>query len=559
MLWHTEKRGSHPGPGHGKTAGRVLWLLGCALIACTGQKEQNLVARVGDREITIAQYREFFEDLPERLRSEKPGMEGHLEHLQSLIDTELLLIEAKAQGLDQDEDFLRLLKRRRDRGIADAFFRQEVRATIEVTEEDLRAHFVATGRDREVKLEILNFDTEGEARSTLEKIRQGVDFAALVQQAGTPDSAAAGIKDGFLGKDRVHARLRDAVFALALGEVSEPLPIDGRYMLIKVIDERAAEFEPHRKLLRSMVKKEKSAARKQAVLQELETRYEPTLNPAGLERFRREAAYGMAGISPDAVLCEYKGGAISSGRLLGQIKNRGLWEMDPGDSSRVMDFVRQVVIPEELVLAEARHLGLGTEIIAELEEKKDQLLGEELLRRVVKRPVQVTYEEARAYYDNNLDLFASPEYLEMQEILVETEEEARALLEQVQNGSDMEALAAAHTLRPKGKNTGGKFHLHRFEAPLYGGLVEAAEKAPQDQLQGPVPVEEGYSIFRVLGRNKAQASFEDKRMQFRVKNIVTRIKQNERFYEFVAHLRAKYDEKVHIFERNLRLVATLSS
>lgn len=41
------------------------------------------LALVGDRAITIAQYKTLYADLPKKLKSKKPGIEGHREQLQS--------------------------------------------------------------------------------------------------------------------------------------------------------------------------------------------------------------------------------------------------------------------------------------------------------------------------------------------------------------------------------------------------------------------------------------------------------------------------------------------
>ena len=473
------------------------------LAACSGPQDENIVGRIGEREITIAQYKQFIQSLPEELKSEKEGIDGHLEQLQSLIDKELLVIEANAIGLAQNADFVRTLERRRDRRVLDAFYIEVVGAGIEVTEEEMRAYFVETGRDRKIKLEILQFDAEVEAKAVLDKIRAGGAFELPVSARDKERNRAlaARIEGKFFSKDKLHRGLREAAFALEVGEVSEPIPFLDRWLIAKVVDETAADFETTKELLSREVRSEEFSARKQETLKELETRCELTANAEGLERVLQEgeAARGTVGVSRGIELYTYKGGVITSGRLLDQLANRGLRNMDMSDSNRVMDFVREVLVPEELVLVEARRLGIDEEIIADLEEKRKQLMGEELLRRMVKKPVEVTYEEAQAYYDDNPDLFTGPEYIKVQEILVASEAEALELLKQVQRGADMGDLAAVHTLRRQGKTTGGRFHFHRFEAPMYGGLVEAADKAPEGELQEPVQVAEGYSIFRMLG------------------------------------------------------------
>ena len=126
-------------------------LLSYLVLTCQDPGATNRVAQVGDRAITIAQYKAFYADLPKRLRSEKPEIEGHREQLQSLIDKELLLLEATAMGLDRDPVFVRQQRKLLERGIVGQFNRVLLE-NIEVNEDDLRAFFVETGRNRELVL-----------------------------------------------------------------------------------------------------------------------------------------------------------------------------------------------------------------------------------------------------------------------------------------------------------------------------------------------------------------------------------------------------------------------
>lgn len=537
---------------------KARWSLLCAVLAaCSGPGDENIVARVGEREITIAQYKEFVDNLPEELESGAAGIDQHLEQLQSLIDKELLVIEAHALGLAQDADFARTLERQRDKRVLDAFYSEVVGADIEVTEAEMRAYFVESGRNRKIKLEILQFANAAEAQAELDMIG-----ASGIFKRSTPalnkerdQALAARIEGQFFTKDKLHRGLRQTAFALQVGEVSAPIQFLDRWLLAKVVDEAAVDFVTTRAFLSRELHSKKYEARKEQMQKELAGRYQLVADAAGLER----VVQGTAGLLPrDIKLYSYKGGTITSGRLLDQLANRGLRNMDMSDSTRVANFVHQVLVPEELVLLEARRLGLDTKIVADLEEKREQLLVEELLRRMVKQPVEVTYEDARAYYDANPDIFTSPEYIKVQEILVASQTEALELLKRVQEGEDMGILATANTLRRQGKTTEGQFHFHRFEAPLYGGLVEAADVAPEGELQGPLRVETGYSIFRMLGRERAKSSFDDRQIQFRVKNIVTRIRQNERFHTYVEQLRDKYSDQVRIVKKNLRLVAAVA-
>jgi peptidyl-prolyl cis-trans isomerase C len=515
------------------------------------------VARVGDREITDTEFREFVDGLPQGLKSSKKGLDGDLEHLQSLIDKELLLLEAHSRGLEQDAEFLRKVERNRNRDILKVFYEREIKEKIRISDAELRAYFAKADLDREVKLQFAAFATKEEADVAIARVRRGAEFATLTARPGADRELAAlkNLEGRFVGKDALPAGLREEVGSRQAGALIGPVRFRNRYVLVQFVGERPAEFARYRAMLSFRLEKEKFRTRREELLEGLRANYAPSVDADGVHRLLGEAPMVATGVlDRDITLCTYKGGTVTSGYLVDEIKNHGRVQIDLSDSVQVVDFLQRTVLPDVLVLAEAGHRGLATEVVAAMQEQRNQMLVDELLLTEVTGLVQVTYEEAKAFHGSHPDMFSGPEYLEVQEILVETEEEAQDLVMQLQAGADADSVASERTLRPAGKMDQGRFHFHLFEAPLYGGLVEAAQEAPLHYMQGPVKLEGGYSIFWVLTRGRQPSSFEDKRVQLSVKNVVTRMRQNELFDAFVARLRRTHSDQVHIYESNLEKI-----
>ena len=106
------------------------WRIGVVLLAilgtsCANQEEESLqpqadlatdpdstsqgnleLARVGDRSITAGQLQAFYGKIPNYLQSDREGLEKERNHLQTLIDMELLQLEAKEQGIDRLPAFI---------------------------------------------------------------------------------------------------------------------------------------------------------------------------------------------------------------------------------------------------------------------------------------------------------------------------------------------------------------------------------------------------------------------------------------------------------------------
>ncbi len=90
------------------TGGSLLVLLlvfaGCA-------SEDDSIARVGDRAITAQEVRGFIDKLPEDSRIEDLSKEQLRDHLQTIIDFELMLMEARSQGIETSAAYLTRMNR----------------------------------------------------------------------------------------------------------------------------------------------------------------------------------------------------------------------------------------------------------------------------------------------------------------------------------------------------------------------------------------------------------------------------------------------------------------
>ena len=126
---------------------------------------------------------------------------------------------------------------------------------IEVTDEELAAYYEENAADYEhpeqVKLEYAHFPKVASAADSLElkkeigrlrqEIEAGEDFAEVAAVVSDDEgSAAQGGDLGFFGRGRMVAPFEEAAFALAPGELSEPVQTRYGWHLIKV-EERSAE------------------------------------------------------------------------------------------------------------------------------------------------------------------------------------------------------------------------------------------------------------------------------------------------------------------------------
>ncbi|MBW0090473.1 peptidyl-prolyl cis-trans isomerase, partial [Pseudonocardia sp. KRD-188] len=143
-----------------------------------------------------------------------------------------------------------------------------------------------------------------------------------------------------------------------------------------------------------------------------------------------------------------------------------------------------------------RALGnVGTSEESVLEEIRRQMTVGLLMQDVV-GPVTVTDEELRAAYTERQGTLGTPERRTLRNIVVETEEQARAAFDEIRGGVAFEQVAADRSRDESTRGTGGLLgDLARDE--LEGPVGDAAFAVAPGELYGPVQGQFGWNVGRV--------------------------------------------------------------
>ena len=175
----------------------------------------------------------------------------------------------------------------------------------------------------------------------------------------------------------------------------------------------------------------------------------------------------------------------------------------------------------------------------------------ETVQRVIdalRGEVEVGDEDVEAYYSENQAQFEAPEQVCARHILVETEEEAQSILQELNGGADFAELAQERSTDPGSGAQGGDlgcFTQDRMVAPF----AEAAFNASVDEVVGPVETQFGYHLIKAYDRQEAGARPLDE-----VRDAVRQRLQEEGLNEQITALRETYN--VQTFSENLGVGAT---
>ena len=515
------------------------------------------VARVGEESIDRRDVEEFAASLLPGLRSEREGDDARRDYLQTLIDEKLLVLEARARGLDTatQAEFEYAFRS----NVVGYYERRHLHPLVRITEQEVRERLASDGLDRERLLSWLIVASEEEAIRIRERLEQGADFAELARLHSIDErTAGTGGDFGFVdGPGIRRAGVPLELFReLAPGEVSEPLHSGSDFLLVRFTDEREPSTRKHYRKAHEAIFKEKLAVERRALTEELAYRSDLSLEPEGLAILVDKTPGGTSRpqFTPAELaetLCTYEGGKITIGDY--DLAFRQVGRM-PGLGSRlaVEKAAQSWVVPSILISEAARKLGYHESRRAlEWKKRKEVEILLMALRRVaVREQVEVREEEARQFYRAHPDMFVESIQIWIQEVLVDDLDEATALRQRLRSGERFDDLARL-SKRPEAED--GHLHLHAHRRSKYGVLVDEALAAEIGKLVGPVEVPQGYSVFRVLERSGGELQSFSKAERRATASVRLR-KEEELFNRLVADVREKYADRVRIFERELSAV-----
>src|SRR5215469_7194847 len=175
--------------------------------------------------------------------------------LDRLVDGMLITEAGRKEHLDRDPEVQERLKRYEDRLIQEAYINRAVKPAE--TDDRLRTRYEAFLKEKPAGEEIharqILLATEADAKSVIDELNKGADFAALAKKYSKDPGAETGGDLGYFGHDDMVKEFADAAFALPKGQYSKtPVKTEFGWHVIKVEDRRTGKppsFEEAREQL----------------------------------------------------------------------------------------------------------------------------------------------------------------------------------------------------------------------------------------------------------------------------------------------------------------------
>ena len=445
----------------------LRWLL-CPLLvlACETQgPDDRPLAQVGTELITERDYRSFVAGLPEWTKSAAEGSDQVRDYLQSLVDRALILRAARAQKVEQNATVQKNMEVALRLKVGQAMEQRYIRPAVAVSEEELRREFAAQRWERQLKIAHIFARTQARAEATLAALQAGQDFAEVAYEFSQNRTTAAhgGEKPYYYSRINAIPAVRDSLFSLPKGAISAILPVPKGFEIFKILDERTASYEQMRPQVLKAVMRERLQARRRAYIDSLAEQFQWQEVAEGMDRLRRilhsgaqegdKKVFYLSEADAATALYTYQDDAINLGEAVNrsQFIRQGRYVED---SLKVASYLERDVKVPQLLLLQGRALGIDQEpAIADwLARKKEEILIREMRRRATANQKPVTEQEMRAHYDAHPQSYQTSSMVEVVEIQVEEEAQARELLSQIR--ADQQQAAPLITLLAEIKKNG---------------------------------------------------------------------------------------------------------
>ena len=544
----------------------ALLLLSWLFAACGDQQPPSspaelVVAEVGDKSITAAEFAEFSSMIPEGMHQGATPLAVARNLLNSLIDKELLLQEARASNIENMIWFIDELTNYERSRILRLYEQREIISKLNITEAMVEAHYRATRRDRSIRLGGIMANTEEEANALYQQLQGGADFHELARTHSVhSESAERGGDTGLYQlRDQLMPEVAAKVADLEIGEIAPPVPLfvarEQKFAIFTVLDEIPAPLEASESRIREELLIAQRNQRLQTMLDSLRGEYHPQPQPQNLallaERIGQFTGEEFALAEADAALpvCTFgKGDPIDLGKFVETIRQMRIAPQMLIDTERAAEYLDRRVVPEHLFMSEIINAGLDQdpEFRASIAAKRQEFMITGLRKLMVDQHLSVTPEEARTFYDEHPEKFTKPTTTVAIEILVASDSLAQGLLTELAQATEAEAetLAVRHSERAEALHHKGRINLNIYTEQLFPGISDLAQDIEVGQVGGPVRTQRGYSVFKVVDRQREHIPYtEDSERRARAYVLIDKAQQ--RYVEYVRSLRKIYPTTIH--------------
>ncbi len=484
------------------------------------------------------------------------SVEGnYIELLNRIINTRLIVEEARNIGLDELPEIQEAIKEFSEKTMRNLLFNRHLdEADLEAPEEDVEQVFREIVK--EYRLSSLLFKQKESADNAAEELRSGKsDFDSLAKRL-KKEGVAEGTEEGgnFVKVQDLLPHVFEVMKEMEVGSVSPVVNAGGGGYIIFKIEEVRYPYDPEaREQARQQVLSRLRIEALRAYIESLEKKYSEFDEPL-LESIDFDAKEpGLDALLKDdrAVVTIEGEEPVTVGDVASALKKKffhGVERAVGKLNGKKMEVVSEIV-EKRVLLKEALNLGLD-----KTEENRDKVLNYEqgllfgaLVTKAVSQDVNLTNEEVQDYYEKHKDDYTAPKMLSIESLVFKKLKYAEIAAEKLRKGTDLKWLrenAEGQVDKDPEKllDFGGRFWTLK-------GLPEGVRKVVADSTKGDIRIYESpegdFYVLSIVGESPSKPKPFDA-VKLSIANKLYGEKLAAAVEEWSAALREEYEVEIFV-------------
>jgi len=245
-------------------------------------------------------------------------------------------------------------------------------------------------------------------------------------------------------------------------------------------------------------------------------------------------------LPPETILASFGNQTITLGEF------NLIWEEVPEEYKLQLDksMVLDQVISEKLLIQEAKDMGLeeDKDILEQIKKMTEQILAQALIEREILNKVKVNDEEVLEYYEQNKDSFTEKEQVYLYNILVETEEEAQVILEQLIAGANFSEIAIEKSIGPSAAQGGDLEYIAK--GTIIPEIEEVIFALELEELSKVVKTDFGFHILKITDKKPETVKALEEVKEEIIQTLLP-TKQKEAFDNLLEELKDKTEIEIN--------------
>lgn len=521
----------------------IVFILLCTLANIYSQNNDRIAAEIGDKVISESEFIERYELTPSFNKQVK-GRENSLkfDFIYTLIAEKLWAIEAESLNIDSRPEVLTALNSMEKMYVRDALYRKEISDKISISEKEM-----IEGTIRNANTLYLNFifSKEEDAIFQLhELLKQGIPFDTIVSARPEKVEQITPIEIVY---GQMEKSIEDSVYKLNLHEFTSPLlTIDGWYIFYladkkEQLFNTAKEKEGAINSVKKIIKKRKEhelfnefyakffSGKKvdtnahlfeeiySLLLKKFINKFEAFPNSEEKKLFHLDA-FDILEIEDelgDEKLAQpfltFPGKTISLKNFIRDIGFEGFQSEKVSEKLFRLQFDERVKIYIEHELLSDEGYKRGLHLLPEVQNAinmwRTNYLQQALQSQIVDS-IEISDEAVYEYYKSRFNSDEIPMQVNIVEVLTDSLEIVDHVLNELENGVPIKQLATKFTKREWTKQNNGEFGF--FPVTAFGEIGLIAAKMEIGEIFGPLKLDDGFSIFQLIGKEERKISLPSK-------------------------------------------------